>query len=77
MTGEGTTMDTADKYAWDYLVDHWGGAYVFEYRPGDDDPYICRRRDDGLALAAKTVESLDHLVRKDYWERPVRRSVAP
>jgi hypothetical protein len=54
-------MDTADKYAWDYLVDQWGGAYVFEYRPGDADPYICKRRDNGLALAAETVESLDRL----------------
>lgn len=70
-------MDTADKYAWDYLVDQWGGAYVFEYRPGAAGPYVCRRRDDGLVLAAKTVECLGRLVRKDYWERPVPRSVAP
>ena len=61
----------------DYLVDQWGGAYVFEYRPGDADPYVCKRRDNGLALAAKTVEFLGRLVRKDYGERPVPRSVAP
>jgi hypothetical protein len=70
-------MDTADRYAWNYLVDQWGDAYAFEHEPGTAEPYTAQRRDNGLVLRAKTVESLQAKVYLDYRERPVPRSVAP
>lgn len=70
-------MHTANRHAWDYLTEQWGEAYEFEYQPGTANPYVGKRRDNGLLLAARTVESLHDLVRKDYNERPVPRSVAP
>ena len=70
-------MDTAQKHAWNYLIEHWGDAYEFGHQPGTVNPYTCKRRDNGLLLAARTVESLHHLVLKDYNEQPVPRSVAP
>ena len=70
-------ISPVDRYTWDYLVDQWGGAYEFEHEPGTAEPYTAKRRDNGLVLAASTAESLHDLVRKDYHERPVPRSVAP
>lgn len=76
-TGEGTTMHTADRHAWDYLVEQWGEAYEFEYQPDTENAYTCKRRDNGLLLAARTAESLHEHVKKDYIGRPVTRNVAP
>ncbi|HWG02624.1 MAG TPA: hypothetical protein VG164_12365 [Trebonia sp.] len=68
-------MDTADRHAWDYLVDQWGEAYEFEHKPGNAHAYTCRRRDNALLLEAQSVESLQNLVRRDYDQAPVPRSV--
>ena len=70
-------MDTADRYAWDYLVDQWGDAYEFEHTLGTAEPYAAKRRDNGLILSARTIEALQAKVYLDYRDAPVSREVAP
>lgn len=70
-------MDTETQAAWDYIISQWGSAYAFSYDPAQAVAYAARRRDNGLELRARSVESLQNLVRKDYNERAVPREVAP
>lgn len=70
-------MDTETQAASDYIVSQWGSAYVFSHDPAQAVAYAARRRDNGLELKARSVESLQNLVRKDYNERAVPREVAP
>jgi hypothetical protein len=70
-------VDIETQTAWDYLVSHWGSAYVFSCDSAQAVAYAARRRDSGLELKARSVESLHNLVRKDYRERAVSREVAP
>ena len=70
-------MDIATEYAWKYAIDAWGEAYEFEYKPDAANPFTCKRRDNGLLLEAKTVELLLRIVRRDYGDKPVPRSVTP
>jgi hypothetical protein len=70
-------VDTETQAAWDYLVSQWGTAYIFSCDPARAIAYAARRRDNGLELQARSVESLQNLIRKDYAERAVSREVAP
>jgi hypothetical protein len=66
-------LDTATQAAWQYLQSQWDTAYQFGYEPAHETPFNAKRKDNGLTLQARTAESLQALVRKDYAERPVPR----
>lgn len=72
-----STVGTETQDAWDYLVNNWGSAYIFSYDPAQPVAFTARRRDNNLELKARSVESLQNLIREDYNERAVSREAAP